>query len=96
MSRTKENLIRFVDFLSQKGSKNTGKPPYTIKAADLDENFQRLTLKVDAADGSSTVPVIEYLPDGQHLSSLTIDVILNGKVTQTVIFGVPIPQNNLQ
>jgi len=91
MGRTKENLIRFVDFLSQKGSRNTGQPPYTLKAADLDENFQRLILRPDGLDAASVPSPVTFLPDGQHVETLTIDLIVNGKFQQAVIFGKLIP-----
>lgn len=83
MKRSKENLILFKPYLADRGTKNTGKPPYTLQAADLDENFQRLIVRVDGFD----LGVIEFLPDGTHLPSMTVDLILNGELRQFEMIG---------
>lgn len=89
--RTKENLIRFVDFLSQKGNRNIGQPPYTLKAADLDENFQRLILRPNGIESAGFLSPVTFLPDGQHIETVTIDLIVNGKFQQALILGKLIP-----
>lgn len=83
--RSRENLILFKPYLADRGSINTGKPPYTLKATDLDENFQRVLLRVDDFDPG----IIKYMPDGQHVPSVTVDLLVNGVLTQFQMIGYP-------
>lgn len=86
--KTREGLISFKGYLGQKDFHNTGKPPYTIKAADLDENFQRLVVRIQDFPAGS----ITYLSDGQHIPSIAVDLIVNGVFTQYLMVGIPAPK----
>jgi hypothetical protein len=106
MSRTPDGLVSFTGYLQNRGDKNTGQPPYTIKAADLDENFRRLVvrpvdgkLSVKRTSDGETVDVDQPISvtrriTGQEMAVDTqiLDVIVNGQIRQMVVVGQLVPE----
>jgi hypothetical protein len=104
---TPDGLVSFKGYLaSGGGAKNTGQPPYTIKAADLDENFRRLVVR--SVDGKISV---KRTSDGQRVDvdqpiSVTrritgqemavdtqlLDVVVDGVIRQMVVVGSLVPE----
>jgi hypothetical protein len=75
---TPDGLISFKSYLvSGNGTKNTGQPPYTIKAKDLDDNFQRLVVKSHASKGGLIL--------SDSTSRIPITRASDGKTVDTVI-----------
>lgn len=106
MSRTPDGLVSFTGYLQDRGTQNTGKPPYTIKAADLDENFRRLVVHpVDgkitvkrASDGKSVdvdqpITVTRRIT-GQEVAVETqiVDLIIDGKFRQAIFVARLVPE----
>ena len=103
---TPDGLISFKGYLaSGGGAKNVGQSPYTIKAADLDNNFQRVVCRdsdklqvVRSSDGKTVEagPLLTFKrdPHGQvaTASALTIDVIVDGKFRQMAVIAELIPE----
>ena len=86
------SLIRFKDYLSR-NSKGGG-PPVSIKAQDLDDNFQAVTLK----NSSRGTYRCEWQKDGTELvfragdtpaSWQTITVCVNGAPATLKLLGTP-------
>lgn len=102
---TLDGLVSFKGYLAKKTDKNTGQPPYTIKAADLDNNFQRVVCRdsdklqvVRSSDGQTVEagPLITFKrdPHGQvaTASAITLDVIVDGQIRQMVVVGQLVPE----
>jgi hypothetical protein len=95
---TPDGLVSFKGYLaSGGGAKNTGQPPYTIKAADLDNNFQRVVVKCKTTSRGEIVGVndspieITRASDGQKVQTAQpIRVIhdLTGQIIQSNIYTV--------
>jgi hypothetical protein len=106
IATTPDGLVSFKGYLaSGGGAKNTGQPPYTIKAADLDNNFQRVVCRdsdklqvLRSSDGKTVEagPLLTFKRDahGQvaSTSSLTLDVIVDGVIRQMVVVGQLVPE----
>jgi hypothetical protein len=104
---TPDGLVSFKGYLvSGSGAKNVGQSPYTIKAADLDENFRRLVVR--SVDGKISV---RRTSDGQRVDvdqpiSFTrritgqemavdtqlLDVVVDGEIRQLVVVGKLVPE----
>lgn len=79
-------LIRFQDFLGKKGQ--LGQPPATIKAKDLDHNFEALKVKNLKDATGVVIGTATMTQDGQNLQLVgftvqSLDVCINGQ-TKTI------------
>lgn len=102
---TKDGLLWFQGYLAEKGNQNTGRPPYTIKAKDLDGNFLRLVCRdaekleiVRTSDNQKveldSMLTFERKIQGQipTLPHVSIDVVVDGKIRQMVYVGQLVPE----
>lgn len=62
------NLIRFQDYLGKKGA--LGQPPATIKAKDLDQNFDALKVKNLKDAAGVVIGEARMTSDGQTIQLL--------------------------
>jgi hypothetical protein len=106
MSRTPDGLVSFTGYLQNRGDKNTGQPPYTLKAADLDENFRRLVVRpvdgkisVKRSSDGQRVEVDQPIQftrriTGQEMAVETqlLDVVVDGVIRQLVVVGKLVPE----
>jgi len=79
------NLHKFLDDLKSRPADGSNKPPRTIKARDLDENFTKVTLlESDQFPKSYTV---DYTKDGIRIKLETkeFDVCENGNPVKYVM-----------
>jgi hypothetical protein len=104
---TPDGLVSFRGYLvSGSGAKNVGQSPYTIKAADLDNNFQRVVCRdadkiqvVRSSDGKAAEagPLLTFKRDshGQvaQASHQTLDVVVDGVIRQMVVVGQIVPED---
>ena len=104
--RTPDGLVSFTGYLQDRGVKNTGQPPYTLKAADLDENFRRLVVRpvdgkisVKRTSDGKTVDVDQPILvtrriTGQEMAVDTqlLDVVVDGVIRQMVVVGKLVPE----
>jgi hypothetical protein len=90
MATNKFGLVRFRDYLTSRPAPGSSAPPATIKAADLDNNFDRLVLMDDPTGKIFKVSVTE---SGQKLEfKLTLQpiTVCIGATTKTMyVLGTP-------
>jgi hypothetical protein len=95
MSTTPDGLVSFRSYLSNVGGQNTGQPPYTIKAKDLDTNFQMVTVRPPAASGvgKSAAYTVKITPVGTELQFhvVTLHVCVNGVDKQIDVLALGDP-----
>jgi hypothetical protein len=105
--RTPDGLVSFTGYLQDRGVKNTGQPPYTIRAADLDENFRRLVVRpvdgkisVKRTSDGQMVEVDQPIQftrriTGQKMAVDTqlLDVVVDGSLRNMVVVGTLVPEN---
>jgi hypothetical protein len=86
-------LIRFQDYLSKRADGKSTAPPATIRAKDLDDNFQKCQLapdkfgvykvETDPSNGSSLV----FMADNRQATWRLIDVCDNGEAKKMWVLG---------
>jgi hypothetical protein len=74
----KNGLILFKNYLGQKATKGSFPPPYSIKAADLDNNFRRLTI-IEQPDSAYSFYAVEVTENGTILKFNTQELQFNGR-----------------
>jgi hypothetical protein len=77
------DLHKFVSDLDKRPGNGAAVPPRVVRAKDLDENFEKLTL-VEPQKGPPDFYVVEYRREGTKLlfASKTFDICENGQPVQ--------------
>jgi hypothetical protein len=75
------NLICFKDYLAKKIAPGSNEPPASIKAKDLDQNFQALQVIALDQDAKMMYPVVTL--DGQQLNLTQVYINVPSAVSDT-------------
>jgi hypothetical protein len=95
MGKNKNGLVIFSDYLKERDTPGQNKPPRSIKADDLDENFKRTTL-IEPTNGDSKnsykVKVTENGTEIEFVSDQKYIVSINGALYSVGFVTVGTPQ----